>query len=123
MVHSLETIFYIVVEVSLTPVAFGVADSAGSTGENSHPLFDRFDRVDEERSLFYCFEYIVGEDEVTHVLIGDDYPLLPAEAESSAGVEEPFDLLVDSSHRLNLSHLVNGPGYGDILANLQFADR
>ena len=74
-----------------------------------------------ESFLLHSLLHRVGEDQGRLVLIRNYHSLGSCKATGSAGVVEALDLFVDSSHRLQLSHLVNDSCNGYVLPDRKTA--
>ena len=71
--------------------------------------------VDVERTVVHRAGHVPAQRQIAHVAGRDQHALAAGQALADAQVVEPLDLLRHAAHRLHVSMLVDGPGYGQAL--------
>ena len=78
-------------------------------GENLHALVDAAHGPDVKLTGHHGLHHVFPQHEMPGVGRGDEDALFPREPTAGAYVEEPLDLLVDASDRLDFPPLVHRP--------------
>ena len=84
-------------------------------GQQTHCLIDLTDRIDVEQTGFHRIKHTLVQHEIGHVGPWNDGALFAGQTAGETEPEEPFDLLVDTAHRLHLAKLVDRAGDGEAL--------
>ena len=88
-----------------------------NTGQDFDTLVNCLDRIYVKHSLSNSVDYLGFQHQIRNILVGHENSLLSRQITCLADIEIPFNLLVDSTDRLNFSLLIHRPGYSQILSD------
>src|SRR5689334_22947136 len=98
---------------------FGVALSGLHPGKDFDAFLDPGDGQDLELPGSHRADHVVPQHQVLNIFGWNHDALAPGKAFHAADVIEAFNLLIDAANRLDLTMLVDGARYGDILPDRQ----
>src|SRR5215472_10450462 len=104
-------------------IAVLIGLASRKTCQQRQTLIDGLDRYDTEPFLGCRSNDVVAQHQVFDIARRDDHALPPGEAGNSTGVEKPFNLLVDTTDRLDSAELVDRTGHSEGLADRRLGKR